>query len=125
MSRARPYLLIWLLVFSTLAAALLPPVAHAFIHKHVTDTGSVLLGNEFGHITKVLEHTSFDEQDSDKEFCAYCTQLSISGFPVTSTFQRDLRDSRIAFVPPLYLFARCALFAWLTPSSRAPPLFLS
>lgn len=125
MSRARTSFLIWLLVFSTVMATLLPPVAHAYLHAHETVTAHTHPGDELRSMARMAGEATPHEQDGHLEYCPLCMHATVSGFPIATSLKRNLGDSRMTFVPPLYLFAPNTLFAWLIPSSRAPPLPLS
>ena len=124
LSQLHRSLLAWLLVFATLAAAVLPPFVHAHMHEHGTHTCDHF-GIRLVQVPQLLGDVVPDSSETHLEHCPFCMHHVVPGFPTVLTFQHDVNDVRTAFVPLLYLFAHDTLFAWLIPSSRAPPLSLS
>lgn len=116
---------VWFLVFSTLVAALLPPLAHAYKVVHGIDETCDHFGIKLVQVPKLMAETGLDEADTHLEHCPFCTPHAVIGFPAALGLNRNVGITRTAFVPPLYLFAPARLFAWLIPSSRAPPFYIS
>ncbi|RQO38775.1 hypothetical protein DBR37_00355 [Herminiimonas sp. KBW02] len=121
MSRVPNVFLVWLLVVCTIAAALLPPIAHAYLHDHDVEDAYQHVVVELSNGATFSEPATSDEQDSQHEHCPFCMKHHVSGYPAMLSMQLDGDHARMTFVPPLYLSAHSTLFAWLIPSSRAPP----
>ncbi|WP_293776052.1 DUF2946 family protein [uncultured Oxalicibacterium sp.] len=125
MSRLRLFPIACLLVFVTLAAALLPPLLHAHVHAHGKDEVCEHLGIKLIQTPKAIGDLATGQQDPQLEHCPYCQHHAPHGLPVTLAFERALASVGEVFVPRLFLLAPRPLFAWHMPASRAPPLSLS
>ena len=109
----------WLAIAVLLWGFLLPSVSQALGLNH-TALGAVT--DEVCSATGTHAADGDASHQSGDSHCPLCTLHHVSGGPASAPLLRFELGQPSHWVPPLYLQARAARFAWVLQPAQAPPL---